>query len=331
VDLDALAAAREPEWDRLDRLGRARVLSGADADELVTRYQAAGADLATIRSTAGQVALGDRLTVLIGRARLRFAGTAANPLERIPAFLLAQLPAALYRIRWVTLAVALAFLLLVTVYAVWAASSPQLMAALGSAAQLEQYAKEDFVAYYSEFSGTAFASLVWTNNAWIAAQCVAFGILGVFVPYSLIVNAQGLGTSAAVMATHDRLDVFLLYLSPHGQLELYSLFVAMAAGLAIFWAWIAPGPRTRGAALAEEGRALFAVAIGLVVSLLVSGLIEGLVTRQDWPWWIKTGIGTVALLAFLAYQWGLGARAYRAGQTGDLDEFEAGARRLTAG
>jgi len=100
--------------------------------------------------------------------------------------------------------------------------------------------------------------------------------------------------------------------------------------MTIFWSWIAPGARTRGQALAEEGRALFAVAIGLIISLLVSGVIEGFVTRQDWPWVIKIGIGTVALSSFLFYQWVIGRRAVRAGETGDLDEFEAGARRIVA-
>jgi len=71
--------------------------------------------------------------------------------------------------------------------------------------------------------------------------------------------------------------------------------------------------------------------IGLILSLLVSGLIEGLVTRQEWPWPIKIGIGTVALSAFLVYQWVIGGRAARAGETGDLDEFEAGARQLVSG
>jgi uncharacterized membrane protein SpoIIM required for sporulation len=331
MDLDALAAARREEWARLDRLGRAPARSGADVDELIARYQSAGADLATIRSTAGSSPLGDRLTVLLTRARLRFAGTAIDPLERIPAFFLRQLPAALYRIRWLTLAVGAAFLLIAVTYGIWGASSPQLMASMGSEAQLAQYANEDFVGYYSEYSGTAFASLVWTNNAWIAAQCVAFGITGVFVPYSLLMNAQGLGLSAAVMGTHGQFDTFLLYISPHGQLEIYSLWVAMAAGLAIFWSWIAPGPRTRGAALAAAGRSLFAGAIGLVISLLVSGFIEGVITRLDWPWWIKIGIGTVALAGFLAVQWILGRRAHLAGETGDLEEFEAGARQLTSG
>ena len=68
-----------------------------------------------------------------------------------------------------------------------------------------------------------------------------------------------------------------------------------------------------------------------MLALLVSGIIEGYVTRQDWPWVIKIGIGSVALAAFLVYQWVLGGRAYRAGETGDLEEFEAGARQLVAG
>jgi uncharacterized membrane protein SpoIIM required for sporulation len=125
--------------------------------------------------------------------------------------------------------------------------------------------------------------------------------------------------------------VFFLYIAPHGQLELYSIFVAGAAGMRIFWAWIAPGARTRAQALSEEGRAMFTIVIGLILALLVSGLIEGLITRQEWPWPIKIGIGTIALGAFLFYQWVVGRRAARAGETGDLDEFEAGARQLVAG
>jgi uncharacterized membrane protein SpoIIM required for sporulation len=141
---------------------------------------------------------------------------------------------------------------------------------------------------------------------------------------------MNVGISAGLMADQGRLDQFFLYIAPHGQLELYSIFVAGAAGLMIFWSWVAPGARTRGQALAEDGRALVTIAVGLMLSLLVSGVIEGFVTRQAWPWPIKIGIGTVALLAFLAYQWVLGGRAHRAGQTGDLDEFEAGATQLVA-
>jgi uncharacterized membrane protein SpoIIM required for sporulation len=171
---------------------------------------------------------------------------------------------------------------------------------------------------------------VWTNNAYIAATMVAFGITGLFVPFSIGQNAISLGVSAAILHDQGRLGDFFLYIAPHGQLELYSIFLAAAAGLMIFWSWVAPGARTRGQALAEDGRALITIAVGLALTLLLSGLVEGTVTRQDWPWPVKIGIGTVALAAVLWYQWVLGGRAYRAGQRGDLEEFERGTSALVA-
>jgi uncharacterized membrane protein SpoIIM required for sporulation len=252
-------------------------------------------------------------------------------LSQLPRFFAAQLPAALFRIRWLCLAVTAASLAIAALYFLWAFQTPGVLAHLGTAAEQQQYADHDFVSYYSEHPSVSFFSRVWTNNAWLAAGCVAFGITGAYVPYMLFQNAQSLGVSGALMAHNGQLDTFFLYISPHGQLELYSVFVAGAAGLAIFWSWISPGARTRGQALAEEARALFAVAIGLILSLLVSGGIEGFVTGQPWPWPVKIGIGTLAVGAFLFYQWVVGRRAVRAGETGDLDEFERGARRIIAG
>jgi hypothetical protein len=68
-----------------------------------------------------------------------------------------------------------------------------------------------------------------------------------------------------------------------------------------------------------------------VLTLLLSGIIEGTVTRQDWPWPVKIGIGTVALAAVLVYQWVIGRRAYRAGERGDVEEFDRGASAIVAG
>jgi uncharacterized membrane protein SpoIIM required for sporulation len=330
MDLDAFSAAHRDEWDRLAALGKQRRINGAEADELIERYQSGATQLSVIKSTTGSSVYGDRLSITLSRARLRFSGVGSNVLSQLTVFFGAQLPAALYRIRWLTVAVAIVFAAVAAAYAVWVAGDPRVLANLGTTEELRAYAEQEFVGYYSDNPEISFAGQVWTNNAWICAQCIAFGITGVWVPYVVLQNAQGIGMAAGIMSEFGRLDQFFLFISPHGQLELYSIFVAAAAGLMIFWAWIAPGGRTRAQALAEDGRALFTVVIGLAISLLVSGVIEGFVTRQHWPWPIKIGIGTVALLAFLAYQWILGRRAIGAGQTGDLDEFEAGAKRLVA-
>ena len=330
MDLDAYSAAHRAEWDRLAELGSQRRLSGAQADELIERYQSGATQLSAIKSTAGSTLEGDRLSVALSRARLRFTGASANVVSQIPSFFVLQLPAALYRLRWLTLAVAMVTIVVAGLYGFWISGNPEALAAVGSDAELQKLVNEDFVNYYSENPAASFTGLVWTNNAWIAAQAIAFGILGVYVPYIVLQNAQNVGITAAVMFAYGKGDVFFLYIAPHGMLELTAIFVAAAGGLRIFWAWIAPGARTRAQALAEDARALSTVAIGLVFVLFVSGVIEGFVTPAPWPWPVKIGIGAAALLAFLAYMLVLGRRAVRAGETGDLAEFEAGSTRIYA-
>ena len=331
MDLDAYAEVHRDRWQELDRLARARHTSGADVDRFVTDYQEAATDLARIRGTAARTATGDRLSLTLFRARLRFTGTPVDPLTAVGTFFARQLPAALYRIRWLSICVALATAVIAAVVAVWISTTPGATATFGTSQALRQYATQDFQQYYSDHGLGAFTAHVWTNNAYIAATMVAFGITGLFVPFSIGQNAISLGVSAAIMHSQGRLGDFFLYIAPHGQLELYSVFMAAAAGLMISWSWVAPGSRTRVQALAEDGRALITIAVGLTLTLLLSGLVEGIVTRQAWPWPVKIGIGTIALAAVLWYQWVLGGRAYRAGERGDLEEFERGASALTAG
>src|SRR5690606_2011578 len=161
---------------------------------------------------------------------------------------------------------------------------------------------------------------VWTNNAWLAAQCIAFGITGVY-PLILMYNTViQLGVAAAVMAEHDMLDIFFQLIIPHGLLELSAVFVAAGAGLKLFWTVFVPGPRTRGQALAQEGRVTIAVALGLAITLFVSGLIEGYVTPSDvLPWWAKIVIGSIAFVPFWGFVFLGGRDARRQGGTGDDD------------
>ncbi|RLP76030.1 stage II sporulation protein M [Mycetocola tolaasinivorans] len=331
MDLDAYRAAHEKQWNRLEALTSRGSLSGAEADEFIARYQSAASDLSVLQAAAGSTPDGDRLGVGIARARLRFTAASKNVLLQLGEFFLLQLPAALYRIRWLTLAVALGTILIASAWAIWLLGDPQLVYNLGTEAGLQKYAEEDFYNYYSEHASSSFGAMVWTNNAWIAAQAVAFGVTGVWVPFILAQNAQGLGQSFAILHTFGHGGDFFLFIAPHGMLELTAIFVAGAAGLRIFWSWVAPGNRPRLVALAEDGRALITVAIGLVFVLGLSGLVEGFVTGSDLPWPVKIGIGAVAFLAFLGYMLIQGRRAYRAGETGDLGEFESGVRRVYAG
>ncbi|WP_402466689.1 stage II sporulation protein M [Isoptericola aurantiacus] len=329
MDLDAFTAVHRPEWDRLAELTRRRRLDGAEADEIVRLYQAVATHLSTVRSAAPDPATVTRLSDLLGRARTRISGAHEPAWGEVVRYAVVTVPAALYRIRWWILAVTVAFLVVAVVAGVRVAVDPDALAAMGTPAEREQYVSEAFASYYDP--QLSFATMVWTNNAWICAQLVAFGISGVWPVFVLLNNAVGVGATGGMMAAHGELPLFLQLIAPHGLLELTCVFVAGAAGLRLFWTWIAPGPRPRGVALAAEGRALFTVAVGLVAALALSGLVEGFVTGSALPWWLKIAIGAVALGAFLTYFLVLGRRAVGAGETGDLDADRAGAVLPTAG
>ncbi|WP_217184483.1 stage II sporulation protein M [Streptomyces sp. AC495_CC817] len=330
MDADALTDARRAEWERLEQLSRAS-LDGAGVDELIVRYRAASADLAELKTSVGDSPQSAYLSTILVRARLRLTGASDNVLTLTARFFADQLPAALYRLRWTTLVVAVVFIAISVGTAAWISSDPALIATLGPPDMLEQYADESFTGYYTENPAAVFMGMVWWNNFWIALQCVLFGVTGIWPVYILLQNAMGLGTAGAVMAAHDRADLMLLYILPHGLLEMTSIFVAGAAGLHLFWSWVAPGHRSRGESLAAEGRSLATVAIGLILSLFLAGLIEGFVTGWSLPWPLKIGIGVAALAVFLVYMLVIGGRAYRRGETGDLVEYEAGTPRLLAG
>jgi len=323
VDLDAFSETHAPEWDRLAELTRRRVLDGAEADELARLYQLTATHLSMVRSAAPDPALISRLSTLVSRARARIAGAHEPAWSDVKRFALVSAPAALYRIRYWTHAVTAACVIIGVIAGITAVNDPDVLAILGTPAQRATYVEEQFAAYYDP--GIGFAGRVWTNNAWIAAQCVAFGISGIWPAYVLFANAVQVGATGGMMAEAGRLDIFFSLILPHGLLELTAVFVAGAAGLRLFWTIVSPGRRPRSVALAQEGRALFTVAVSLVVVLGVSGLIEGFVTGSGLAWWLKIAIGVVALAAFWTYVSVLGRRAVADGETGDLAEDRAGA------
>lgn len=329
MDLDAYTRARTPTWQRLDELVRRRRVTGAEADELVALYQSTATDLSAVRSAAPDPETVSRLSQLLARARGRLSGTHAPSWSEVSSFVVLRLPAALYRIRWWTVAVMLTFLAVGVAMGVFVATNPDALAALMTPSEQKEYVDHAFEEYYAP--GVGFATMVWTNNAWIAAACIGLGITGLAPVAVLLLNAVGVGQVGGLMASHGRLDIFLQLIAPHGLLELTAIFVAGAAGLRLFWTWVDPGPRTRGRALAQEGRALFTVAIGLVVVLGVSGLVEGFVTGSALPWPVKVAVGVVVLAGFWVYVLVLGRRAHDAGHTGDLDADRAGYAVATAG
>ncbi len=331
MDLDAYVQAHLPEWRRLEELTARGSLTGPEADELVDRYQAVATQLSVVRAQAPDGAVIAYLSALLARARNRAVGTRTTAWSEVRRFLVARFPAALYRLRWWWLGTLAANVVVTAVLIVWLLQHPAVEQSLLTPEQVDQLVNEDVEGYYSEFAASHFALSVWVNNAWVAALCLALGVLGLPVVYVLFQNILNLAIIGSIMTRHGHGGHFWGLILPHGLLELTAVFVAAGVGLRLFWSWVAPGDQPRVRAIAREGRTAGTVALGLVLVLFVSGIIEGFVTPSPLPTWARVGIGIVAEAAFLAYVFVLGRSAAHRGETGDLDASLLEDRVATAG
>jgi uncharacterized membrane protein SpoIIM required for sporulation len=331
VDLDALVGRRRQDWERLDDLSRRRRLSGVEADELLDRYQRTATDLSAVRSSSPDATVVAYLSALLARARGRASRVATFSWAGVGRFLAEDFPAALYRLRWWWGVTAAVNVLVGLVLGWYLTQNPVVENSLLTPEQVQLLVNVQFESYYSENAASSFSTLVWVNNAWVAARCIGMGVLGFPVVWVLWQNIANVAVIASLMHRHGRGEVFWGLITPHGLLELMAIFVAAGVGMRLFWAWVAPGRRSRLANLAAEGRTAAGVALGLVLVLLVSGVIEGFVTPSALPTWARVGIGVLALLLFFLYVFTLGRRAVRAGATGDVGEDLQAAAAPSAG
>uniref|UniRef100_A0AAU2V8N9 Stage II sporulation protein M n=1 Tax=Streptomyces sp. NBC_00003 TaxID=2903608 RepID=A0AAU2V8N9_9ACTN len=334
MDLDVFVTAHHAEWDRLEHLlRRGRRLTGAEADELVTLYQRTSTHLSQIQSSAPDPLLTARLTQLVARARSSVTGTRRATWRDAARFLTEGFPAAVYRSRRWWIPAALISIAVAAVIGWWIGTHPEVQSAIAAPDALRQMTRPggEYETYYSSHPAASFAAQVWTNNAQATAMCLVLGaFLGIPVLWILFLNMLNLGVGIGLMSSAGRLDTFLGLVLPHGLLELTAVFVAAGSGMRLGWTVIDPGPRTRRAALAEQGRAAVGMAIGLALVLFVSGLLEGFVTPSGLPTWARITIGIAAELAFLVYVYVLGGRAARAGEAGDVEAAARSAELPTA-
>lgn len=334
MDLDVFVSAHRAEWDRLDDLvSRRRRLNGPEADELVALYQRTSTHLSQIQSSAPDPALTGRLTTLVARARSAVTGARRASWRDAARFFTSGFPAALYRTRHWWVPTALLSAIVAALIGWWIGTHPEVQASIAAPEELREMTRPggSYESYYSSHPATSFAAQVWTNNAQAVAICLVFGaLLGIPVLWVLFQNLLNLGIGIGLMHSAGRLDTFLGLILPHGLLELTAVFVAAGTGLRLGWTVIDPGPRSRRAALATEGRAALGMALGLAVVLFVSGAIEGFVTPSGLPTWTRIAIGIAAELAFLGYVYGVGGRAARAGETGDVEASDRPAEVPTA-
>jgi uncharacterized membrane protein SpoIIM required for sporulation len=328
VDLDAFVTEHGAEWNRLHVLAgkRRSTLTAAEVDELVVLYRRTATHLSVVRSRAADPTLVAWLSRLVLQGRAAVTPSTGFSVASVGRFFTVSFPLEVYRgARW-WIGVAVGFLVLSGALIAMVSSDPQIALAFLDQAAIDDLVDNSFEAYYSSYPAPNFAALVWTNNAFVSAACLAGGVLLLPTFYMLWENAFNVGLIGGIMVGNGRADVFYGLIAIHGLLELTCVFVAAGVGLRLGWAWIAPGPLlTRTQALAQTGRSAMVVALGLVVPLFVSGLVEAFVTPQPVPIPFKLAFGIMVWLGFLGYVFVVGGRAARRGDSADVEAHERGA------
>ena len=326
MDIDRFLATNQPAWDRLATLcGRAEGgigrLGEADLEELVRLYQRASFHLSYARTYFADPVLTARLTGLVGRANAIVYGTRPRTLRSVGRFFTTTFPAAVWGARRFIAVAAVLFFLPAVVVGVWLAQSPRAIDAIGSPALRQAYINHDFASYYRSQPSAQFAAQVQTNNIRVAFAAFAAGIAGcILTAFLLAYNGLSVGESAGLFGNAHKLAQFFGLILPHGLLEITSVIIAGGAGIRLGWALIAPGDRSRAEAVADEGRRSVAIVLGLVVTFLVAGTIEGFVAGSALPTLVRVGIGVLVEAGFLVYVVVLGREAAGRGFTGAFGE-----------
>lgn len=145
-----------------------------------------------------------------------------------------------------------------------------------------------------------FASFVMTNNIQVAFAAFALGITFMIgTAYILALNGVLIGAVAGLCHVNGLALPLWSFVSPHGYIELTTIFVAGGAGLKMGYALIAPGFLTRKQALTDAAKVAVQLIGGCVVLLVIAGVIEGFISPSSLPPIVKIGFGfTTGVLLF---------------------------------
>ena len=327
MDLDRFVVLNAGAWLRLEQLStragsRARrKLAPEEIDEFVALYQRTAAQLSYARTHYDDQGLTSRLTTLVAGANAALYGTRPASVRTIGRFFTDTFPAAVWHHRrFIAVAAALMFVPAIVIGA-WTATSPKALDVAIPKEEQQALVQSEFEDYYSSTPAAEFSTRVLVNNILVSFYAFAAGaLLCLGTGFILVNNGLNVGVAGGLFFHVHRAGEFFGLILPHGLLELTSITIAGAAGIAIGWSIIAPGDRPRLQAVADEGRRSVVIVLGLMLCFVVAGTIEGFVTPSGLPTWTRVAIGVAVELLFVLWIVVRGRDAEARGLTGRLGE-----------
>jgi len=309
---------RRERWDRLaalvDRAARkgVRALPPAEIDELALAYRATTSDLAIARTRGEDPVVLDHLNRLTARAHsVVYVAIARTGWSRFVDFVMRGFPREVRR-SWAPIG----FCTLMTIvsgliaYGSVSADPANVHALLPNMTlpPVDRALHDTNFGFDRTYSPTV-ASEVITNNVRVAALAFAGGMTGgLLTAWIILTNGLMVGSLAALYANAGLGPDFWATIAPHGVIELSAIQIAGGAGLVLAGGYLRPGRARRGDALVAAARRAGTLVMGVALMLCVAGTIEGFITPQRLPMFVRGMIGAVTGVAMLAYLLGAGSQ-----------------------
>lgn len=167
----------------------------------------------------------------------------------------------------------------------------------------DNIANGDPMAIYHQGSGPGWSTFRLTyNNTMVAARTYTSGIFA-GLPSIIIMVKNGimLGTFHYYLFHKGVLEESMWVIWIHGVLEISAIVLAGGAGLVLGGGLLFPGTYTRLQSLRISAKRSFKIALSTIFILIISGFIEGSVTRYtDMPMGLKYSLvlGSLAFICF---------------------------------
>ena len=298
-------AKKKPTWSELEGLlAHSRQANSVTLSRLGYLYRRVTSDLAVARRDFPNDRCVLYLNELAARAHARVYQT--SPLKRgtVRLFFKSGFPMLFRRNLSV---IAIAFLLFGIAFggAYWFAltipGAAEQIVSEGTVTHIRELGEDPWNATPAA-SRNLFASFVMTNNIRVAFLAFAGGILFmVGTVYILVFNGVLIGAVAGLCHVYGAALPLWSFVSPHGYIELTTIFIAGGAGLKMGYSLIAPTPFTRKRALTDAAKAAIRLIGGCVVLLIIAGLIEGFISPSSLPPLVKIGFGAITGVCLFAY------------------------------
>ena len=299
-------AAHAREWDEFEAFLDNK--KSFDPAEMPARFRRISQSLALAAERHYSADLVDRLNRLALRGHHALYANQRRESQQILDFMLGGFPR-LVRDEWrLVLAAALLFfgplLLLIAVLQAFPDFVHYLLSPQQIASFHEMYdpANRRLGMREADTSMAMFGFYIW-NNVRIGFQTFAGGLAaGVGSAYFLGANGVIIGAVAGYLTQVGYTETFWSFVAGHSSLELLAIVLSGAAGFKLGMAVIAPGNRTRKAALMAAARPAVRIMYGAAIMFFAAAFVEAFWSPiTEIPFVVKIAVGTTGWILLLAY------------------------------